>query len=169
MDNREPLDKENFQDLYKKHANFAIRTAMAITRNPELAKDAVQETFIRVYRNFSSFDPALPFEPWLYRILLNECNRLLKKEAKMTAYHHPNLENDERVSESSSENWTGLVEIIQSLDDLYRIPLILKYIKGFSEKEIADIMELNQNTVKSRLFKGRQNLRHLLDLTEREA
>jgi RNA polymerase sigma-70 factor (ECF subfamily) len=62
-----------------------------------------------------------------------------------------------------------LVEIIQSLDDLYRIPLILKYIKGFSEKEIADIMELNQNTVKSRLFKGRQNLRHLLDLTEREA
>lgn len=169
MKKRESLDKKSFQELYKKHANFAIRTAIAITRNHEIAKDAVQETFIRVYRNFSSYDSNLPFEPWFYRILLNECNRLLKKESKVSTYHHPDLENDERVSESSSENLTGLIEIIQSMDDIYRIPLILKYIKGFSEKEIADIMELNQNTVKSRLFKGRQNLRHLLDMTEQEA
>lgn len=169
MKNREALDRESFQELYKKYANFAIRTAIAITRNPELAKDAVQETFIRVYRNFSSYDTQLPFEPWLYRILLNECNRLLKKEAKMTTYHHPGLENDERLSAASSDAGTELIEIIQNMEDLHRIPLILKYINGFSEKEIADILELNQNTVKSRLFKGRQKLRRLLELTEQEA
>lgn len=169
MDNKGALDKASFQELYQKHANFAIRTAIAITRNPEIAKDAVQETFIRVYRHLSSYDASLPFEPWLYRILVNECNRLLKKESKMPAYHHPDLENDERISSPSGGHAADLVETIQSMEDLYRIPLILKYIKGFSEKEIADILELNQNTVKSRLFKGRQNLRQLLEIAEQEA
>lgn len=169
MNHKKSLDKHSFQELYKEHANFAIRSAMVITRNPELAKDAVQETFIRVYRNFSSYDANLPFEPWLYRILVNECNRLLKKEGSMLSYPQPNLENDERLSTSSDGNAADLIEAIQNMEDLYRIPLILKYIKGFSEKEISDILELNQNTVKSRLYKGRQNLRQLLEMTEQEA
>lgn len=169
MTKKASLNKDAFQELYERHANFAIRTAVAITRNNELAKDAVQETFIRVYRNYSSYNPSLPFEPWLYRILVNECNRLLKKEAKISAFHHPDLENDSRVSEPSGENLTALIQSIQSLQDLYRIPLILKYIKGFSEKEIAEILDINQNTVKSRLFTGRSSLRKILDSDGKEA
>lgn len=169
MGKRGSIDKEAFQQLYDAHANFAIRTAIAITRNNEMAKDAVQETFVRVYRNYSAYDSSLPFEPWLYRILVNECNRLLKKESKISSFYHPDLENDPRVVEPSEENLTELVHTIQSLKDLYRIPLILKYIKGFSEQEIADILEINQNTVKSRLFTGRNSLRKLLNMAGKEA
>ena len=51
-----------------------------------MAKDAVQETFIRVYRQISSYNPELPFDPWFYRILTNECLRLLKKEAPLSKF-----------------------------------------------------------------------------------
>lgn len=169
MGKRDSINRDDFQKLYEAHADFAIRTAIAITRNNEMAKDAVQETFIRVYRNYSSYDPDLPFEPWLYRILVNECNRLLKREAKLSGYHHPYLENDPQVAEPSSENLAELIRTIQNLKDLYRIPLILKYIKGFSEQEIAEILDINQNTVKSRLFTGRNRLRKLLDPARKEA
>lgn len=169
MGKRDSINRDDFQKLYEAHADFAIRTAIAITRNNEMAKDAVQETFIRVYRNYSSYDPDLPFEPWLYRILVNECNRLLKKEAKLSGFHHPDLENDPRVAEPSYENLAELIRTIQNLKDLYRIPLILKYIKGFSEQEIAEILDINQNTVKSRLFTGRNRLRKLLDPAGKEA
>ena len=62
-------NKDAFRSLYDEYASYAIRTAKAITRNDEHAKDAVQEAFIRVYRNISSYDTALSFNAWFYRIL----------------------------------------------------------------------------------------------------
>ena len=56
-----------------------------------------------------------------------------------------------------------LYEAIGNLKDIYRIPIILKYLKGFKEAEIAEILEINQNTIKSRLLKGRQYLKSALN------
>ena len=67
-------NEESFKKLYDMHIHKALRTATAITKNKELAKDATQEAFIRVYLNISSFDTEKPFEPWFYRILImNVC------------------------------------------------------------------------------------------------
>lgn len=159
-------DQTAFQDFYDSYAGPAIRTASAITRNREMAKDAVQETFIRVYRQIDSFNSELPFDPWFYRILTNECLRLLKKETPLSNIE--TVENDPSLAEESFDQLTELYDVIQALDDSHRIPLILKYIKGFSEKEIADILGLNQNTVKSRLFKGRKRLKEQLEPTREE-
>ena len=154
-------DQAAFQEFYDAYAGAAIRTASVITRNREMAKDAVQETFIRVYRQIGSFNPDLPFDPWFYRILTNECLRLMKKESPLSTIE--THENDPSLTEESFDQLTDLYEVIQALDDHHRIPLILKYIKGFTEKEIADILGLNQNTVKSRLFKGRKRLKEHLE------
>lgn len=161
-------NRDAFRLLYEEYAGKAIRTAKAITRNDELAKDAVQEAFIRVYRNISSYDPALSFGAWFYRILVNECNRILNKEKKVVPIDTSTVENNPQLMEHSKESVTDLYGIIQHMADLYRIPLLLKYIKGFSEKEIAQILNLNQNTVKSRLFKGRSLLKNQLNLIEME-
>lgn len=152
-----------FRQFYEAYADAAIRTASAITRNRELAKDAVQETFIRVFRQIDSYNPNLPFDPWFYRILTNECLRLMKKEYPLIKVEPSDLENNPSLKEESFNQLSDLYDVIQSLDDSHRIPLILKYVKGFSEKEIADILELNQNTVKSRLFKARKRLKNQLD------
>ncbi|TQR17331.1 sigma-70 family RNA polymerase sigma factor [Psychrobacillus vulpis] len=161
-------NRDAFRNLYDEYAGYAIRTAKAITRNDELAKDAVQEAFIRVYRNISSYDPKLSFSAWFYRILVNECNRLLNKEKKMVPTDTSLMENTSQLIERSKESVADIYGIIQHMADLYRIPLLLKYIKGFSEKEIAEILNLNQNTVKSRLFNGRKLLRNQLNWRENE-
>lgn len=161
-------DKESFRVFYEAYVDYAIRTASAITRNREMAKDAVQETFIRVYRQIGSYNSALPFDPWFYRILTNECLRYLKKESPLSKFDYPDLENDPSLTEESFDHLSDLYDMIQSLDDTHRIPLILKYVKGFTEKEIADILGLNHNTVKSRLFKGRKRLRAQLNLAAKE-
>ena len=157
-----------FRQFYEAYANGAIRTASAITRNRELAKDAVQETFIRVFRQIGSYNPALPFDPWFYRILTNECLRLMDKEALLVKVEPSDLEDNPTLAAESFDQLSNLYDVIQSLDDHHRIPLISKYVKGFSEKEIAGILNVNQNTLKSRLFKARKQLKLRLDLPGEE-
>ena len=76
-------DKEEFRKLYDRYFHEAQRVALAITKNPELTKEAIQETFYRVYKNIGSYNPNLPFEPWFFRILTNECMRILNKENRL--------------------------------------------------------------------------------------
>ncbi|MBE6068101.1 MAG: RNA polymerase sigma factor [Clostridium lundense] len=162
-------DKEAFQELYNKYAEYALRTAAAITRNKMNAADAVQETFIRIYKNIESFDIDKPFEPWLYRILVNECNRILSKNSNTILVDDFIQNNLQEVIEDRRkfEEYESLYKAIESLDDNNKIPIILKYLKGFKENEIAEILGINVNTIKSRLFKGRQKLKTLIEKLER--
>lgn len=158
-------DKEAFAELYDEYAEYALRVATAITKNSADASDAVQETFIKVYRNINSFDKEKPFKPWFYKILVNECNRIIKQSSRIVlmdeylhddslGYHKDNYRYEE---------YEELYAAIQSLKEINRVPIILKYLIGFMENEIADILDINVNTVKSRLFKGRERLRKILE------
>ncbi|SDJ56996.1 RNA polymerase sigma factor [Salimicrobium halophilum] len=148
-------DQRAFKKIYDKYAGYALRTAYAITKNDSDASDVVQETFIKVYRHLDSYDPGREFKPWFYRILLNESRRLLAKRKKREIPAEDEL--FERAAETSGD--TGVREILDELDEHHRTVLTLKYLEGFSEKEIADLLELNVNTVKSRLFKARKKMR----------
>ena len=161
-------DKDAFRCFYEAYSEYAIRTASAITRNREMAKDAVQETFIRVFRQIESYNPNLPFDPWFYRILTNNNNSTNSKQWIWCCETTNRSVNEPSLAAESFDSLSDLYDVIQSLDDAHRIPLILKYVKGFSEKEIAEILDLNQNTVKSRLFKGRKRLQNQLVSTEKE-
>jgi RNA polymerase sigma factor (sigma-70 family) len=159
-------DKGSFGKLYEMYADAALRTAIGATGDRELAKDAVQETFIRVYRNLESFDTARPFKPWFYRILINECNRLLNNKPRVVSLNRLWDEEGYQIAVSERENYIDLYDAILSLKDIYRIPVILKYLHGFTERETADILGLNQNTVKTRLLKARDMLRKKLGTDE---
>ncbi len=151
---------ELFEQLYRLYADRAIRTATAITGSAASAADVVQETFIRVYRNLGTYDLSRPFDPWFHRILYNECNRYLKKQAKMV----PSEISEEKDLPSETDTYEfdrhgEVYEMVQRLDEEHRIPIVLKYLNDLAEKDIADMMELNVNTVKSRLFKARKKLK----------
>lgn len=157
-------NQEAFAELYEQYAEYALRVAAAITKSRTFAADAVQETFIRIYKNMGSFDRTKPFKPWFYRILLNECHRFLEKKGKLIPTDH-HWDNDPALAQSDQhhfEQYEELYQAVGELSDLYRIPIILKYLNDFSEKEIADLLDMNQNTVKSRLLKGRQQLKEAL-------
>jgi RNA polymerase sigma factor (sigma-70 family) len=157
----------SFRKLYDIYADMALRTAVGITGDSEMARDAVQEAFIRVYRNIESFDIDRPFKPWFFRILINECNRLLRKEPRLISLSKAIDEDGMQIAAEEREDYSDLYHAIQSLKDMYRIPVVLKYLQGFSEKEIAEVLDINQNTVKSRLFKAREMLRKKLETGER--
>jgi RNA polymerase sigma-70 factor (ECF subfamily) len=163
-------DKESFAQLYNEYAEYAIRTATAITGNRIDASDAVQEAFIRVYQNIMFYDEERPFKPWFYRILVNECNRVIKRRSKvvlMDKYMDSNSTGSQH-NDYKFEEYEELYAAIQGLKEINKIPIILKYLNDFSEKEIAKILDININTVKSRLLKGRERLKHaLLKIKER--
>ncbi len=157
-------DKSAFEALYQEYGEYALRVATAITGSSASAGDAVQETFIRIYYNLDSFDPKRPFKPWFYRILVNECRRTMKKSSKIS-YIGEYMDTAPALSVEDTYNFVEYEELynaIQSLDIKNRIPIILMYLKGFKENEIAQILEINLNTLKSRLYKGRQKLKQVL-------
>jgi RNA polymerase sigma factor (sigma-70 family) len=161
-------NNEAFEELYNKYAGYALRVAMAVIGNKASAADAVQETFIRVYRNINNFDVDKPFEPWFYRILINECNRILGKNSNVVLIDDF-VEKDLQGSiedDYSFQEYESLYKAIENLDDNNRVPIVLKYLKGFKESEIAEILGINVNTIKSRLLKGKQKLRKLLEKLE---
>lgn len=152
--------QDAFEQLYRLYADKAIRTAAAITLNQASAADVVQETFIRVYRNIENYDIEKPFKPWFNRILMNECHRYLRKHSRVI----PTEIDEQRDLPSESDSYAfdrhgEIYELVQKLDDIHRVPLILKYLNDLADHDIAGILGLNINTVKSRLFKARNKLR----------
>ncbi|WP_202080929.1 sigma-70 family RNA polymerase sigma factor [Caldalkalibacillus salinus] len=161
-------DRAAFRVLYDKYAHYAIRVATAVTKDESLAADAVQETFIRVYQHLDQYDENKPFKPWFYRILLNECRRILERSGKLVPLDQE-WDNDQSLAkqdEYTFEQYGDLYQAITNLKGLYRIPLILKYLHDLSELDIAEALNIKHNTVKSRLFKARQLLRKALEQEE---
>ena len=158
-------DKNAFKELYSDNFDNAIRLASAITRNDEMAKDAVQTAFIRAYEYRSSFNPQMEFSHWYNKILINECKRALIKNQKQPVVYLDNYSSIKKsaLDDYKFEKYEMLYNALQNLKDDLRIPLLLKYINEFSEAEIAETLDLKYSTVKSRLYEGRQKIKTVLE------
>jgi len=155
-------DHESFKKLYQLYADYALRTAYGITRNKADASDIVQETFIKVYRHIGSFQQDKSFKPWFYRILVNEARTLIAKRARQPIAIEREQTLDLLNEEEDAEANELLYSALDQLRERDRSILMLKYLIGFKEKEIAHMLELNVNTVKSRLYQARNRLRKIL-------
>lgn len=154
--------QQYFRVLYDKYFDYAVRVSAIILRNQNsLAKDAVQEAFIRVYRNLDHYDSEREFKPWFYTILLNECKRISQK-------HNNTAPAAEQIVEPLHQDkhtfieYEALYTAIQQLEEHNRIPVILKYMHDMKDQEIADTLQENVNTIKSRLYKARLKLKQWL-------
>ena len=151
------MKEEVFEQYYKAHAAKALRAATAIVRNDELAADVVQETFLRVYRSMHRIDPARAFEPWLYRILINECNRALSKKRE-----HIPIEECNDLTGPVTSDYRELYDAVGQLDESQRVPLVLRYIIGYSDKEAAKILRINLTTQKARVKRAKEKIKIIL-------
>lgn len=155
--------KQRYERLVDAYYQDVYRYAYWLCKNQALAEDLVQETFLRAWRALDSLQSDEAAKAWLFTILRRENARLYER-------YRPTLvdvddvsiaEDDEREPESVMEN-DLLYAAINKLDSDYRDPLLLQVIGGFSGKEIAEIMDLNSNTVMTRLFRARSKLRDML-------
>lgn len=161
-----------FEELVKRHQQRVFALVNSILRQREDVEDVVQQVFLKVYVSIRKFDMRAAFSTWLYKITVNECwDYLRKKKVRPLVYEADMSEESvsrldgiasaERPPESPSdhaENQEMLRWILEKLPEQDRRLLVLKEIEGFSVQELANILDLNVNTVKVRLFRARGRL-----------
>lgn len=161
-------NKQAFRSLFNNHRDKVARTAYLILKDQQHVEDIVQETFLQVYIKINKLsDPAL-FEGWLYKITINLCFQMLRKQKKIKAssldeYIDSGI--DLNISDCTPEDIViakdtkvKMLQSIYSLPTDYTVVIILYYYNNFSVKEIADIIKESESNVKTRLFRARKML-----------
>ena len=145
-------DKDAFTELMQLYMKDMYRTAIAILMNEEDAADALQETILTCWEKLYTLKKAEYFKTWMTRILINHCYDIIRANpicGSIELYEEPS-----KCDEYNLE----LKEAYASVDERYRLPMELYYSQGFKIREIAEMLSLPQNTVKTRLSRGRKQL-----------
>lgn len=139
-----------------------LKTAFSILFNEEDAKDAVQEAYYQAIKYMKELKDINSFDVWFYKILINKCKQMYNK-AKHTknqiAIDETMILLDSAQSERQLDDRLLIKDIISNLSNDHREVIVLKYIQGFSLKEISEILNLPIGTVKSRLFYAIEKLK----------
>ena len=171
-------DVAAFEQLVKRYDRTLLRIAQSITHNREDSQDAVQEAFLRAYQHLGDFRGDSQFSTWLIRITLNQSLMKLRKQRRT---REVSLDEDLRTDEetlprevidwapnaeqlySVSELRNILVKTIEELQPILRTVFVLQDIEGLSTEQAAEVLNLSQSAVKSRLWRARLQLRERLN------
>lgn len=118
-------------------------------------EDILQNTLLKVYESIRTLKDIRYFETWFITILINECRQNLRNNKREVLYE--NIE----FNQFYNDNYNFFQEI-NSIDEIYREVIILKYISGYSQEKISKILKIPIGTVKSRIYRGLRDLRSLL-------
>lgn len=165
-------DQEAYEELVRRHQHRVFAVAGGILRKREDVEDIAQQVFVKAYFSLKRFDQRAAFTTWLYKITVNECWDLLrKKKARPLVYESDLSEEQARQVLSTGERGTQgpdvsermearqrVESLLEGLDERDRLMLILKEVEGYSIEEIAEVIDLNSNTVKVRLFRARRRI-----------
>src|SRR3954452_9212915 len=170
-------DRADFATEAMQYAPQLYSAALRMTRNRSDAEDLVQETYLRAYRSFHTFDAGSNLRAWLFRILTNTYINIYRAKQRRPLesdlgdvedlYLYKRIGNIE-ASRSAEETLFELFtddEVKQALEDLpenFRLPVLLADVEGFAYKEIAEMLDIPVGTVMSRLHRGRKAMHKLL-------
>jgi RNA polymerase sigma factor (sigma-70 family) len=161
-------DTSAYENLVRQYQDMVFRLAYLLLGDAGDAEDAAQETFIRAYRNLSTFDNTRPFRPWLLSITANVArNRrrsigryfaALQRLVIITPHEAANAEAE------SIQQWEAkmLWKAVQALNTIDQEVIYLRYFMELSVSETADVLKVEQGTVKSRLSRALSRLRSVI-------
>ena len=173
-------DQATFTDQAMEHMPSLYSAALRMTRNPSDAEDLVQETYLKAYRGFGSYEQGTNLKAWMYRILTNTfINRYRAAKRRPDETDLDDVEDfylyrrlggleEARAGRSAEDelmDFFSEAEVKAALDALpeqFRMAVLLADVEGFSYKEIASILDIPIGTVMSRLHRGRKNLQKAL-------
>ncbi|MCH9837513.1 sigma-70 family RNA polymerase sigma factor [bacterium] len=169
-----------FADQAMEFAPQLYAAAMRMTRNRADAEDLVQETYLKGFRSFHTFNEGTNLRAWLFRILTNTYINKYRKQQRgfdesdlgdiedLYLYKRMGTFEDASIGRSAEESLMTMLpddEVKQALENLpenFRLPVILADVEGFAYKEIAEILEIPIGTVMSRLHRGRKAMQKAL-------
>jgi len=165
-------DKQAFEELARRHQSRVFAVARGILKRQEDIEDVSQQVFVKAYFALKKFDQRSAFTTWLYKITVNECWDLLRKRKVRPLVYEADFSDEQgrqyQASEKRGESEPDLTmrldarqrveRLLGFLEERDRGMLVLKEVEGFAIEEIAELFDLNANTVKVRLFRARQRI-----------
>lgn len=167
-------DQEAFGELVRLYEKKVYALTLRMCKNPDDAAEAAQEAFLAAWQGLKFFRGEASFSTWLYRLASNACVDLLRKEQRHRAVSGPSLNDEDTYMDIADDAATPqelaerselreqIEEGLQSLTPEHREVLILRELHQLSYDEIAQTLDLDTGTVKSRISRGRKALRNFL-------
>ena len=170
-------DDEAFAQLMRDNEKRIYNLTLRMTGNPEDAMDLAQDTFLNAWKGLKFFKGDSAFSTWLYRLASNACIDFLRRQKRRQDISVPlgtDSEEDGRLPDVPDDRFRpdtrleqqelrrAVEEGLQQLSDEHRQVLVMREVNGLSYQEIADILDLEAGTVKSRIARARLSLRKIL-------
>ncbi len=137
------------------------RMSWSYLKNNTEVEDVFHNTIIKVTQNINKLKNEQAFEGWFVSILLNECRKILRDKRRVQPSEYIELVDTACSLENQAES-LDLIDGLKSIDEEYKELIILKYYSGYTQKEIAEILNIPIGTVKTKIFRGLKMLRKIL-------
>lgn len=162
-------DEEAFAELIEQYKLSIYKTAKSILKDEDDVCDAIQDTALSIYKNINSLKNEQHFKTWVIRITINKCYDIIAKH-KMNNDKILKMQSDELEVHNNFDSdviiKTDLEKALELIDNDLKIVTVLYYYNDLSIKEIAEILSIPKGTVKSRVFRARENLYKILSTEE---
>ena len=146
-----------FENYINENIDAAYRFAFTYAKNKEDAEDILNESVVKALRSINSLRDPEKIKPWFYRIIANTALTHIKGRQKIVYLEYEDMENLDSVTDDYSH--LNFNELIEKLDPKYKSIIILRFFENMTIQEVAEVLELNENTVKTRLYKALKMLR----------
>ena len=156
------MTDEQFVPLAQAHIDMVFRVAYSYLKSHADADDVTQDVLIQLYKTETAFESNAHIKNWLIRVTVNRCKMLFRSPWRRVEA----LEDYAETLGFETPEYSGLFTAVMRLDRKYRVPIYLYYYEGYTTREIAGMLHLPENTVSTRLRRGRDRLRE--QLTEAE-
>ncbi|MBI1353094.1 MAG: sigma-70 family RNA polymerase sigma factor [Acidobacteria bacterium] len=158
-------DLNAFDRLMQLHERRVFRTATLLLGGAQDADDAVQETFLRLFRNLKSFDAERAFEPWLYRIAVNVCRDLARRRrwrqwVSLDGWLSGG--GPEPAAAGGDPRTAEIAAALARLSERERAAVVLREVEGLSAAEAGRVLGISEGTVRAHASRGRARLREWL-------
>lgn len=151
------MTRQQLGELIISSENTLYHVAGSILRQDADREDAIHETIVKAFENVHTLRNDSYAKTWMIRILINECYKIIRAQAKILPQEDAELAEGYSASVDSDEN-TDLLEALKQLETDDRIAVILYYFEGYTAKEIARTLDISENAVRIRLFRARKKL-----------
>jgi RNA polymerase sigma-70 factor (ECF subfamily) len=159
-------DMEAWAEIMNNYKRAVFGVSLGILKNVADAEDTTQEAFIRAYEKLHTYNMQKKFSTWLFTVAANLCKNKLRRAKFSTALKSESMLVDERDPAMIAAQDEMQQKVRKALDNLrydYRAPMVLRFYADLDYKEIAEVLDVPEGTIKTRLHRGKQELRRLLE------
>ncbi|MDQ0232586.1 RNA polymerase sigma factor SigY [Metabacillus malikii] len=173
MDEKELIQKAKKGDtlalskLLQQNYSFLVKYLLKVTLHPQIAEDLTQETMMKSIEKIQLYNGESKFSSWLITIATNLYIDQQRRKKREKSWQEQALRKMKWQASNMNEEWADVLDVLATINEEIRMPIVLKHYYGYSYKEIGKMMGIAEGTVKSRVSNGLKSIRKELSEHER--